>query len=119
MNTQDYTYTVLRNEQESKGRQGTIYNISKWGDADFPQDQYDVFIPFNENGASQAHCSCPGFFRQKYIPRAEHKHLLLVRQFIREGEPQGRVYSLSGGTPTAVNNSLFTAEDPHKFDPSD
>ncbi len=109
----DFTYTVERINPK-------LYKITKWGDNPEPEDQYGVSIP-NPKSDEGIFCACLGFRRQKY-PHHEHKHIRLIRLFIAQDEPVGRVYSITGAYPNiaivVVRESLYTA-DKLEFDPSD
>ncbi len=108
----EFTYTVRRVDDKH-------FEISKWGDRPEPLEQYDIVIP-NIQSDEGIFCNCQGFRRQKY-PLHEHKHIRLVRLFLRQQEPSGRVYEIDGKFPdfkfTIVNASLYS--EPLEFDPSD
>jgi hypothetical protein len=46
--------------------------------------------------------------------KSQHKHILLVREFIKQNEPEGRVYALDGQADAVeirvVKDSMFPKE---------
>lgn len=104
-NSQEITYTVRKWTSRT-------WIITKFGDDGSPLAEYNVVQTIGTDKGF--YCDCPGFRRQKYDSQS-HKHIKLVKEFIRQGEPTGRVYALD-----QYNDPIVMYEfDPNAFDPSD
>lgn len=114
LDSKDITYTVERISGAAQ-RGVQKYLVTKFHDDGTPIGEYTVSLPASGNLEDRGlFCDCQGFRRQKY-PKPQHKHVKLVAEHVRQGEPRGRVYTLDKD-----NNPVVAFEfDPNAFDPGD
>lgn len=92
-------YTVW---QTSSRGQIDRYEIRKFLDREEPEDVYCV--EFN-NTRGTIWCDCFGFARMS-SDKNQHKHIKLVREWIKRGRKSGEIYRIEGDVPIYIKNLL-------------
>ena len=78
------------------------FEVKKFTDQAIPEDIYEVHLDAT-NG--QIYCACYGFMRMKGN-KSQHKHIRLVKEWLRRGSVVGEIFHLVGDDPVFVRNIL-------------
>lgn len=92
------TYVV----EKDFGKKSNVYKITKMV-IGVEVDSYHCTVKLTPTGRiidDNIWCDCPGFRRQNFA-KIEHKHIMLVLNYMERGEPTSVTYTIVGTGKTA------------------